>query len=526
MTTQAPSPPALRNDQVSFRTWVGVMATMLGAFMAVLDIQITNASLKDIQAALGATLEEGSWISTAYLVAEIVVIPLTGWLSTVFSMRRYSLVNAALFLFFSICCAWAWNLPSMIVFRALQGFTGGTLIPSAFTMVLKKLPPARQPVGLAIFALTATFAPSIGPTIGGWLTENYGWEYIFYLNVIPGLLLIAGVWYGVAAEPPRLDLLKQGDWGGIIAMAIGLGSLQVVLEEGNRKDWFGSPLIVRLAVLAVIFLTIFFAIELTRKRPFIELRLLLQRNFGLATIVNVALGIGLYGSVYILPLFLAQVPQYNSLQIGEVIMWAGIPQLFIVPFVPKLMKRIDLRVLIGTGVSLFAISCFMNTQLTHDTGIDQLRWSQLVRACGQPLIMVPLSSIATAGIAPALAGSASGLFNMMRNLGGSFGIAVLATLLTRREQFHSNRLGEAVSMYDLATRQRLDDLTQVLIGRGIDPTTAQNQALATIDNLVRREAYIMAYNDCFYFIGCALLLSGIAVIFFKKAKPSGGAAAH
>jgi DHA2 family multidrug resistance protein len=502
------------------------MATMLGAFMAVLDIQITNASLKDIQAALGATLEEGSWISTAYLVAEIVVIPLTGWLSTVFSMRRYSLVNAALFLFFSICCAWAWNLPSMIVFRALQGFTGGTLIPSAFTMVLKKLPPARQPVGLAIFALTATFAPSIGPTIGGWLTENYGWEYIFYLNVIPGLLLIAGVWYGVAAEPPRLDLLKQGDWGGIIAMAIGLGSLQVVLEEGNRKDWFGSPLIVRLAVLAVIFLTIFFAIELTRKRPFIELRLLLQRNFGLATIVNVALGIGLYGSVYILPLFLAQVPQYNSLQIGEVIMWAGIPQLFIVPFVPKLMKRIDLRVLIGTGVSLFAISCFMNTQLTHDTGIDQLRWSQLVRACGQPLIMVPLSSIATAGIAPALAGSASGLFNMMRNLGGSFGIAVLATLLTRREQFHSNRLGEAVSMYDLATRQRLDDLTQVLIGRGIDPTTAQNQALATIDNLVRREAYIMAYNDCFYFIGCALLLSGIAVIFFKKAKPSGGAAAH
>jgi len=242
--------------------------------------------------------------------------------------------------------------------------------------------------------------------------------------------------------------------------------------------------------------------------------------------VNIALGIGLYGSVYILPLFLAQIPQYNALQIGEVIMWAGIPQLFLVPFVPKLMQRIDLRVLIAVGVSLFAISCFMNSQLTHDTGIDQLRWSQLVRACGQPLIIVPLSSIATAGITPEMAGSASGLFNMMRNLGGSIGIAVLATLLTTREKFHSNRLGESISVFDPQTQQRLDQLTEAFIGRGIDPTTANNQALATIDNLVRREASIMAYNDCFYFIGCALLLSGIAILFFQKTKAGGGAGAH
>ena len=339
-------------------------------------------------------------------------------------------------------------------------------------------------------------------------------------------MLLAGVWYGVEPEPMQLNLLKQGDWGGIFAMALGLGSLQVVLEEGSRKDWFGSDLIVKLSVVAAIFLTIFFWIELTRKRPFIELRLLLRRNFGLATIVNIALGIGLYGSVYILPLFLAQIPQYNALQIGEVIMWAGIPQLFLVPFVPKLMQRIDLRVLIAVGVSLFAISCFMNSQLTYDTGIDQLRWSQLVRACGQPLIIVPLSSIATAGITPAMAGSASGLFNMMRNLGGSIGIAVLATLLTTREKFHSNRLGEGISVFDPQTQQRIDQLTEAFISQGIDPTTAHNQTLATIDNLVRREASIMAYNDCFYFIGCALLLSGIAILFFQKSKAGGGAGAH
>lgn len=502
------------------------MGAMLGAFMAVLDIQITNASLKDIQAALGATLEEGSWISTAYLVAEIVVIPLTGWLSRVFSIRWYLLVNAVLFIFFSICCAWAWNLPSMIVFRALQGFTGGILIPMALTILLTTLPPAKQPIGMAMFAITAVFAPAIGPTIGGWLTENFSWQYIFYLNVIPGLLLVSAILYGLNRQPLQLHLLKQGDWFGIISMAIGLGSLQVVLEEGNRKDWFGSPLIVRLAVIAAIFLTLFFWIEFTRKQPFINLRLLARRNFGLASIVNVSLGVGLYGTVYILPLYLAQIQGYNPLQIGEVIAWLGLPQLLVVPLVPKLMQRFDTRVLIGVGVSLFAVSCFMNSTLTHDTGIDQLRWAQLVRAMGQPLIFVPLTSIATAGIEKEQAGSASGLFNMMRNLGGSMGIAAVGTLLTRREQFHSNRLGDAVSLYNPATRQRIDQLTQFFAGQGADLTTAQNQAIAAVSNTVRREAYIMAYNDCFYFIGFALILSGIAILFFKKVKAIGGAPAH
>ncbi|MBW4694350.1 MAG: multidrug efflux MFS transporter [Lyngbya sp. HA4199-MV5] len=520
ISTQSPS------DHVSFKTWVGVCGTMLGAFMAVLDIQITNASLKDIQAALGATLEEGSWISTSYLVAEIVVIPLTGWLSQVFSTRRYLLVNASLFVFFSVCCAWAWDLPSMIVFRACQGFTGGILIPMAFTVLLTMLPPSKQSTGLAMFAVTAVFAPSIGPTLGGWLTETFSWHYVFYLNVIPGALLIAAVWYAIDASPMKLEMLKQGDWFGILAMAIGLGSLQVVLEEGSRKDWFGSPLIVRLTAIAVIFLAIFFFIELTRKKPFINLRLMMQRNFGLASIVNISLGLGLYGSVYIMPLYLSQIQGYNAMQIGEVLMWVGIPQLFLIPFVPKLMQRFDTRLIIAVGVSLFAISCFMNSSLTNLTAIDQLRWSQLVRAIGQPLIMVPLSSVATAGLPKEQAGSASGLFNMMRNLGGSLGIAAIATLLTQREHFHSNRLGEVVSLYSPATQDRMNQMTQYFISKGADLATAQNQALEAIDNTVRREAYVMAYNDCFYFIACALLLSGLAIIFLKKVKPGGAAGGH
>ena len=525
----APNPVSkLPVDYVPLKTWISVAGVLLGAFMAILDIQITNSSLKDIQGSLSATLEEGSWISTAYLVAEIVVIPLTGWLAIVFSKRLYLFVNAALFVFFSICCANAWDLNSMIAFRALQGFSGGVLIPMAFTIMLTTLPATKRAVGLALFGLTATFAPTIGPTLGGWLTETYGWEYIFYLNVVPGALLLASVWFTMEQEPLNLGLLKKGDWWGILSMVLGLGSLQIVLEEGSRKDWFGSELIVRLAVVAVVFLTLFFWIEFTRKDPFINLRLLGMRNFGLGSIVNLALGLGLYGSVYILPLYLAQVQGYNSMQIGQVIMWAGIPQLFVIPFLPWLTKRFDIRVLVGIGVFLFALSCFMNAGMTNLTGADQLQWSQIVRALGQPLIITPLSSIATSELAMGSkdSGSASGLFNMTRNLGGSLGIACLSTLLTQREQFHSNRLGESVSLYSLQTQERIEQMTQAFISKGTNAYTAHDQAIATIGNLVRREAYVMAFNDCFYFIGMGLLLSGVAIFFLKKVTIAGGGGAH
>ncbi len=525
---QGQKPPAQSSpsEQVPLKTWIGLFGAMLGAFMAVLDIQITNSSLQQISGALGATTEEGAWISTAYLVAEIVTIPLTGWLSQVFSVRWYLIGNSILFVGFSILCAWASSLGEMIVFRAGQGFTGGVLIPMAFTIVLTTLPPTKQPIGLALFSITATFAPSIGPTIGGWLTDNFGWQYNFYLNVIPGIILIGIVLYSIPRQPLHLDRLKGGDWLGIISMAIGLGCLEVVLEEGERWDWFGSQAIRQLAVIAAIFITLFLWIELTRKKPFINLRLLIRRNFAIGSLSGLALGLGLYGTVYIIPLYLGQIQDYSPQQIGEVIMWSGVPQLFLIPFVPKLMQRFDVRWLAAVGFSIFAVSCFMNSNMTHYTAIQELKWSQLVRALGQPLMILPLSSIATANIEKEQAGSASGLFNMMRNLGGSVGIAALSTLLTRREQFHSQRVGDAVSLYSPQTQQRIDQLTQFFQSRGSDPSTAHNEALKQIANIIRREAYVMAYNDCFYFIGIALLVCAIALLFCKKAKAGAGAAAH
>src|SRR5580704_8080342 len=330
-------------NRASLVTWIAVLAAMIGSFMAILNIQITNASLLNIEGGIGTGVDNGSWISTSYLIGEIVVIPLTDYLSRVFSFRRYMLASATLFAAFSVACAFTHDLPSMIAMRGLQGFAGGVLIPMAFTLVLTKLPKPQQPIGLAVFALSVTFAPAIGPTIGGYLTENYGWRTIFFVNVVPTIVMVSALYLTLERKPMQLKLLKEGDWAGIFTMAVGLSALQTVLEEGNKDDWFGSPFIVRLAIVAAISLSVFIWIELTVEKPLIRLRLLKSRNFGFGTIAVTMLGFALFGSVYILPAYLGQTQGYNSEQIGEVLAWTGLPQLILIPLVPKLMRRFDTR---------------------------------------------------------------------------------------------------------------------------------------------------------------------------------------
>jgi MFS transporter, DHA2 family, multidrug resistance protein len=523
-----PSPAAATATQtVSAKTWIAVIGATLGAFMAVLNIQIVNASLADIQGAIGAGIDDGGWISTSYLIAEIVVIPLSGWLAQVFSVRVYLLTNALLFLVFSAACALAQDLPQMIVLRAVQGFTGGVLIPMAFTLIITLLPKSKQPIGLAMFAISATFAPAIGPTIGGYLTENYGWEYIFYVNVVPGAIMVAMLFFSLEAKPMKLSLLREGDWTGIVTMAIGLSALQTVLEEGNKDDWFGSPFIVRLAVIAAVALTLFVVIELTSQKPLLNLRLLFRRNFGFGILANFLLGVALYGSVYILPVYLSRIQGYNSEQIGLVLAWTGLPQLLLIPLVPRLMKRFDPRIVIGIGFALFSASNFMNIYMTNDYATDQLFWPNVVRAIGQALVFAPLSAVATAGIEAENAGSASGLFNMMRNLGGAIGIAALQTLLTKREQYHSNVLSQSVSLFEQATRNRIDQLAQYFMNHGvIDRVDAVHRAYVAIGKVVQKQAFILAFSDTFYLLGVALIVALIASLMLKKPDHLDAGGAH
>jgi len=521
------APPVIA-EKVELRTWIAVAAGMLGAFMAILDIQITNSSLRDILGSLSATQEEGSWISTAYLCAEIVIIPLTALLTLVFGLRSYIIGTTWLFLVFSTLCGLSWNLESMIVFRVLQGLSGGALIPMALTLVMLKLPPSKRAAGMAIFGLTATLAPSMGPTVGGYLAEIYGWPSIFYINWVPGLLLIGGIWWGLDKSPRNLGLLADADWFGIALMALGLGSLTIMLEEGNSKDWFESNFIIIFAFLALFGILGWVVTSLQSKNPFVNLRLYGQRNFLVATVLSGVIGMGLYGSSFLLPLYLGQIAGYTPMQIGEVIMWAGLPQLFIMPFAAIASSRIDNRILCAFGLTLFGISCLMNSHMDASTGYDQLFWSQVVRALGQPFIMLTLSQFAMQGISPKDTASASSLFNMTRNLGGSVGIAMLATTLTNREHFHSAIIGQSISSLSSATQLRLDQLTQSFVSSGVDPATAATRALAVIDRIVRREAYVMAYNDGFMIMAVFLFACVGALLFADKVKaPSGpGAGAH
>jgi DHA2 family multidrug resistance protein len=525
MAAQTLSPGALP-EKVPARTWIAVMAGLLGAFMAVLDIQITNASLRDILGALSATQEEGSWISSAYLVAEIIVIPLAGFMAGVFSTRRYLMANVALFLCFSTLCGLAWNLESMIAFRALQGFTGGVLIPMAMTLVTRRLPLSKRPIGLALFGITATLAPTLGPTVGGILTDLYGWPSIFYINWVPGLLMLAGLSWGLDTEPMALALLRKVDWTGIAVMAVGLGSLTAMLEEGHAKDWFESDFIRITAALAIGGIGAWIWRGTTRANSFIDLKVFGRPSFLIAAVVAFTTGLGLYGSAFMLPLFLGQIANYTPRQIGLVIMWVGLPQLFIMPFAARLSTRIDNRVLLTIGLVMFATSCFMNIGMTAETAGPELWAANVVRALGQPLIMVTITNFATMGVPLAQLPSSSGMFNMMRNLGGSVGIAGLATLLTSRENLHSARIGEAVSLYDGATRARLDTLAQGFMNRGAEATQAQDMALRALDNVVRRESFVMAYNDAFLVLGVALLACLIFVWMGKRVIGGAGAAPH
>ncbi|THK33726.1 DHA2 family efflux MFS transporter permease subunit [Ensifer sp. MPMI2T] len=513
--------------RASTKDWIAVLAGMIGAFMAILNIQITNSSLLDIEGGIGTGVDNGAWISTSYLIGEIIVIPMTAYLSSVFSFRRYILANTILFPLFSMACAFADDLNSMIVLRGLQGFAGGVLIPMAFTMVLTKLPKVQQPTGLALFALSVTFAPAIGPTIGGYLTENHGWQSIFFINTIPSGVMAIALAATLPKQPMQLKLLQEGDWAGIVTMAIGLAALQTVLEEGNKEDWFASSFILKLSVVAAVFLAAFVWIELTAEKPLIKLRLLKQRNFGIGVLVNVFVGVGLFGSVYILPQYLGQVQRYNAEQIGYVLAWTGLPQLILIPLVPILMKKLDVRYLGFFGISLFAASCFMNMALSPDYAGDQFWLPNIVRAIGQALVITPVTAITTGMIAPADAAAASGLTNMLRNLGGAVGTASLGTVLTKREQFHSNIIGQSVTAGRDEVTMRLGQLTNYFMAHGVsDHAKAASQAAVALGRAVKRQALILGFGDTFAVLGIVLAVAAVTLLFTKKATPKAGEVGH
>jgi DHA2 family multidrug resistance protein len=517
--------PTAGVEEVSFKTWVAVIGSTIGAFLAILNIQVVGASLADIQGGIGAGIDDGGWITTSYLIAEIIVIPLSGWLASVFSLRAYLLTSTALFLVLTAACAFAQTLPQMIVIRAAQGFAGGVLIPLAFTIIMTKLPRAKHPIGLAIYSVAVVFAPSIGPALGGYFSDNFGWQSIFFLSLAPGALMIAMLWYSLERSARQLHLLAEGDWLGVLTMALGLGCLETVLEEGNRNDWFGSPFIVRLAVVAVVSLAAFVYLELKRPAPLLNLRLLSRRNFGLGTCANFIFGFSMFGWIYLIPQYLSRMQGYSSQEIGGVMVWLGLPQLFLIPFIPKILRHVQARALVIAGYSLFIGGSLLAMFLSDNFSGPEFLGSSLVRAFAQAMTMAPLSAIAIAGIEPQFAGSASALFNATRNMGGAVGIALLQTILTKREQFHSDVLSSQVSLFGAATRQRLDRLTDYFMAHGMsDLGFAYREAVVATGRAVRHQAFLLGFSDTIIIQSAVLGLGLAAVLFLRGASQSAGGA--
>ena len=520
-TVRAPAPAA---QQASFKTWVAVIGSTIGAFLAILNIQVVGASLADIQGGIGAGIDDGGWITTSYLIAEIIVIPLSGWLANVFSLRVYLLTSTALFLGLTAACAFAQTLGQMIVIRAAQGIAGGVLIPLAFTIIMTKLPRSQHPVGLAVYAVAVIFAPSIGPVLGGYFSDNFGWQSVFFLSLPAGLVMLAMLWYALESTPPQLQLLRQGDWLGMLTMALGLGSLETVLEEGNKDDWFGSSFITSLAVVAVVSLCTFIYVELRRSAPLLHLRLLARRNFGLGTCANFVFGFSMFGWIYLVPQYLSRMQGYSSQEIGGVMVWLGLPQLLLIPFIPKVMRRVDARLLVIVGFALFSGGSLLAMALSDDFSGPQFLSSSLVRAIAQAMTMAPLMAIAIDGIEPEFAGSASALFNAIRNMGGAVGIAVVQTFLTKREQFHSNVLSSQVTLLGQSSRLRLERLAGYFQAHGVsDPALALREAVVAVGRGIQHQAFLLGYGDTVVMQAAVLALGFAAVLFLRK--PSISAAA-
>lgn len=499
-------------ERADLTAWLAVVAGSLGALLATLDVSIVNSALPTIQGEIGATGTEGTWIATSFLVAEIIIIPLSAWLERMLGLRTLLFIAVTLFTGFSILCGFAGDLTTMIIGRAGQGITAGALIPTAMTIVATRLPPRQQPVGMALFGVTVILGPVLGPVLGGWLTENLSWHYAFFVNVPVCAVLLLLLWLGLPHRRPDWSYVREGDWFGIVGLILGLGGMTVVLEEGHREYWFESPLIVWLTLMTIVGFAFLLFGQIYARRPVLKLRLILTRQFGSIVVMALVIGMALYGTIYVIPQFLALIADYNALQTGYVILLMGLPALLLMPIVPFLITRIDMRLAVAWGLSLMAISCWITTDLTTEAGGGAFTAGQILRGVGMIFTMLFLNQGAIAAVSKEDAGDASGIFNAARNLGGSFALAALATIQDQRLWHHSRRMEESLSANSPAVQEYLAGLE---MGLG-----SAEAAFRTLAGTIQQQAFVMTYNDIFFVMTVIITLS-IPLVLFLRPLPKG-----
>ncbi|WP_035058072.1 DHA2 family efflux MFS transporter permease subunit [Andreprevotia chitinilytica] len=492
----------------------------LGQFMALLDTQIVAASLNEIQAGLAASADEISWVQTAYLIAEIIMIPLSGYLSRTFSTRWLFTASAIAFTVASMACGLAWNIESMIVFRAIQGFVGGAMVPTVFATGFALFQGKKQALIPAILGIVSTLAPTLGPTIGGYVTQSLSWHWLFFLNIVPGIVISIAVPIMCRIDLPDLRLLRTIDVIGALLLTVFLGSLEYVLEEGPRQDWFDDPLISGLTLVSVVSGVFFIARALQHANPIVDLHALRSRTFAMACSINFVTGFGIFGTVYMLPLFLARIGGLNSLQIGSAVFVAGVFMVLSTPPTAILSRRMDLRLMTAIGLVMFAVAVYGMSQVSSDWRGEQFFWPQALRGFASMFCIVPATTLALGSLPPSQLKMASALFNTTRNLGGAIGIATINTMLNNRGKSHYAELVESLQRGRLAVDDYMAAMTQFFTPTAGSAAEAQHMALAHLSSLVSREANTLAFADAFRIVALLFALVLLLVPFMGKPRGS------
>ena len=507
--------------------WIIAISVMFSTFMEVLDTTVVNVSLPHIAGSLSSTVEEATWALTSYLVANAIILPMTGWLARQFGRKRLLMISVAGFTTASFLCGLAPNLPMLILFRIFQGATGGALQPLSQAILLEAFLPQDRGKAMGFWGLGIVVAPILGPVLGGWLTDSYSWRWVFYINIPVGIISII-MTQSFIFDPPYLrHSEKQSvDYWGIGMLAVAVGALQIVLDKGQQEDWFESKWIITLAIICAIAFIVFIIHELRTRNPVVHLRVFKERTYATGVFLMTTLGFVLYGSLVLLPIFLQTLLGYPALQAGIAMAPRGMGSFIAMPIIGILTARFDPRKLLAVGLIGGGYTLFLLSWLNLNAGYWDIFWPQFLQGVSLGLLFVPLTTVTMDRIAKEEMGNATSIFNLMRNMGGSMGIAAVTTMLSRRTQFHVQTLGSHVTPYDPQSQQTMERLRQGLIHRGMDPVTAARSAYAALFGMVQRQASVLSFVESFYVLGIIFVSALPLVLLLRKPRGAAEVMAH
>jgi len=518
MTTASLPLAAARPREIN--PWIIAVAVMTATFMEVLDTTVVNVSLPHIAGSLSATVDESTWVLTSYLVANAIVLPLTGWLGNFFGRKRLLMSSVAGFTAASFLCGLAPSLPILILLRVIQGFTGGALQPVSQAVLLEAFPPEERGRAMGFWGLGIVVAPILGPVLGGWLTDSYSWRWVFYINIPVGLVSLFLIQLYVFDPPYIARRSGRIDYWGIGMLAVGIGALQVLLDKGQEDDWFSSRFITTLAVLSLVALAAFIVRELRTEQPVVDLRVLKVRTYSVGVVLMTVVGFVLYGSLVLLPLLLQTLLGYPSLQAGIALAPRGMGSFLAMPLVGMILGRVDARKLLALGLVVGALTLFWLGSLNLNLGYWDIFWPQFIQGVSLGLLFVPLTTITMDAIPREGMGNATSIFNLMRNIGGSMGIAAATTLLARHQQAHTSVLSAHVDPYSPQAQSLLEGLRATFMARGADLATATDRARAAVFGMVQRQAMMLSFTDIFRLL--ALLFLAMLPLIFLMRSPRAG----